>query len=125
MKRIAIIDDDDIFQLTTKAKLKKLGLAEDIQVFNDGEQAFEFLRYAEHEELPDVLLLDINMPIVDGWDFIEMFKTFPDERRNKMKVYMLSSSINPIDIERAKEENEILHYLTKPISDDDLIGLFK
>ena len=97
MRKIAIIDDDSIFQLTTKAKLKKLGLADEIMSFSDGEEAFEFLRFAEPLELPNIIFLDINMPIVDGWDFIELFKTFPDQNRDQMMIFMLSSSINPVD----------------------------
>lgn len=125
MKRIAIVDDDTIFQFTTKVKIEKLELAESIEIYNDGEEIFEFLKDAEEDELPEILLLDINMPIVDGWDFLELYASIPDEVKSKIKIYMLSSSINPVDLEKAENHPHISKYITKPISDTVLQEILK
>jgi two-component system chemotaxis response regulator CheY len=70
LKRIAIIDDDEIFQFTTRVRLEKLENIQEILSFEDGERAYDYLCLGEN--LPDVILLDINMPIVDGWDFFRV-----------------------------------------------------
>lgn len=124
-KRIAIADDDHIFQFTTKVKIEKLKLAADIKICNDGEEVFEYLRNCEEALLPDILLLDINMPIVDGWDFLELFDQLPQTVRERVSIYMLSSSINPVDVEKAQEHPSIVRYLTKPISDSILSEILK
>ena len=124
-KRIAIADDDPIFQFTTKVKIEKLKLAENIRMCNDGEEMFEYLRDCQEELLPDILLLDINMPIVDGWDFLELFDQLPAAVRERVSIYMLSSSINPVDVEKAESHPRIVRSLTKPISDSILSEILK
>lgn len=120
MKKIAIVDDDSIFQFTTKVKIEKLQLAKDISIFNDGEEIFEFLKSCSQEEWPDILLLDINMPLVDGWDFLELYEGLDQAIKDHIKIFMLSSSINPVDLEKAEEHPHIQRYVTKPIKDDIL-----
>lgn len=120
MKRIAIVDDDTIFQFTTKVKIEKLSLAETIDIYNDGEEIYEYLKSASDKELPEILLLDINMPIVDGWDFLELYGGLPSTVTSKISIFMLSSSINPVDLEKAESHPHITKYITKPISDDVL-----
>jgi CheY-like chemotaxis protein len=120
MRRIAIVDDDSIFQFTTKVKIEKLGLADEIQIYNDGEEMYKLLDSSDIAELPSIILLDINMPISDGWDFLEMYDTIGDDKKEKIKIYMLSSSINPVDVEKANAHPRIIKYITKPIRDEVL-----
>jgi CheY-like chemotaxis protein len=123
-KKAAIVDDDDIFQFTTKIKFEKLGLAEDVMIFNDGEEAIQFIQSGNKEDMPEILLLDINMPIVDGWDFLELFEKVPKEKQQRIKILMLSSSINPDDVKRAEANPFVVDYITKPISDADVKKIF-
>ena len=123
-KKVAIVDDDDIFQFTTKIKFEKLGLAEDVMIFSDGEEAIDFILASENSELPEIVLLDINMPIVDGWDFLELFKKVPQEKKDIMEIHMLSSSINPDDVKKAEANVFVVDYITKPISDADVEKIF-
>jgi CheY-like chemotaxis protein len=123
-KKVAIVDDDDIFQFTTKIKLEKLGLAEDVMIFNDGEEAMDFILSSNLDMLPEILLLDINMPIVDGWDFLELFSKVPENKQVRMEIHMLSSSINPDDVKRAEANAFVVDYITKPISDADVKKIF-
>jgi CheY-like chemotaxis protein len=120
MRRIAIVDDDSIFQFTTKVKIEKLGLADEIQIYNDGEEMYKLLDSSDIAELPSIILLDINMPISDGWDFLEMYDTIGDDKKEKIKIYMLSSSINPVDVEKANAHPRIIKSITKPIRDEVL-----
>lgn len=125
INKVAIVDDDNIFQFTTKIKIEKLLLAEEVLVFNDGEEIFNYLKETDVVDLPSIVLLDINMPMVDGWDFLELFKSVDEEKQKGIKIFMLSSSINPVDVEKAKENKFVHDYITKPIRDDDLNKIFK
>jgi CheY-like chemotaxis protein len=124
-KKVAIVDDDEIFQFTTKIKFEKLGLVEDVMIFNDGEEAIQFIQSGNKEDMPEILLLDINMPIVDGWDFLELFEKVPKEKQQMMEILMLSSSINPDDVKRAEANAYVVDYITKPISDADVKKIFR
>jgi CheY-like chemotaxis protein len=124
-KKVAIVDDDDIFQFTTKIKFEKLGLVEDVMIFNDGEEAIQFIQSGDKDDMPEILLLDINMPIVDGWDFLELFEKVPKEKQQMMEILMLSSSINPDDVKRAEANAYVVDYITKPISDADVKKIFR
>lgn len=124
IKKVAIVDDDNIFQFTTKVKFEKLKLAGEVLIFNDGEEAFEFVKNTDIDELPEILLLDINMPIIDGWDFLEMFEGLESDRQNAIEIHMLSSSINPDDVNRAERNKLVKDYITKPINDNDLTKIF-
>ncbi len=124
-KKVAIVYDDAIFQFTTKIKFEKLGLVDDVMIFNDGEEAIQFIQSGNKEDMPEILLLDINMPIVDGWDFLELFEKVPKEKQQMMEILMLSSSINPDDVKRAEANAYVVDYITKPISDADVKKIFR
>jgi CheY-like chemotaxis protein len=123
--KIAIVDDDTIFQFTTKVKIQKLGLASNIQIFNDGEEIMDYLIKVESIECPDIILLDINMPMMDGWDFLEEYEKHLGGSESKIKIYMLSSSINPVDVDKAKSNKLVDDYIIKPIKDEDLFRIFE
>ena len=125
IRKVAIVDDDNIFQFTTKIKIEKLMLAEEVMVFNDGEEIYNYLNETAAADLPNILLLDINMPMVDGWDFLELYKNVEAEKQKGIKIFMLSSSINPVDVEKARDNDFVHDYITKPIREEDLNKIFK
>lgn len=120
IRKVAIVDDDSIFQFTTKVTIQRLKLAETVEFFQDGSEMMEFLRSAKSDEFPEVVLLDINMPVTDGWDFLDLYNEWEEEKQKQIRIYMLSSSINPVDINKAEENKHVLEYVIKPISDDIL-----
>ncbi len=124
INKVAIVDDDNIFQFTTKIKIEKLLLAKEVLVFNDGEEIFNYLKETDLADLPSIILLDINMPLVDGWDFLELYKSVNEEKQKGIEIYMLSSSINPVDVEKAEVNEYVKDYITKPIRDQDLSKIF-
>ncbi len=123
---VCIVDDDDVYQFTVKYEIERTHLVDQIKSFSDGEQAIQFLKQVAHSPalLPDILFLDINMPIMDGWDFLEEFAQLNPSLDKKVIIYMVSSSINQKDIERAKKINEVTDYLIKPVTRDKLTLLF-
>lgn len=123
MKKIKLtylIDDDEIYIFTTKKLIDKVGFSEKIAVFENGKEAIDAIKLTlrNNNELPDVILLDLNMPIMDGWQFLDEFIRIKSEK--KIKIYIVSSSVDPTDIERANTYNMVSNYIVKPISREKL-----
>jgi len=124
---ICIIDDDKIHQFMLTRIINQNKLAEGIITFSDGEEALQYLteNQATKEMIPDVIFLDNNMPIMDGWQFIEEYASIKTEIKKKIVIYMLSSSVDPVDIERASTITEIYDYIVKPIQLEAIEKIFK
>lgn len=129
MKKIdiaCIIDDDPIFVFGTKKIMELANFCESFMVFPNGEEAINNLKpivEAGGPSIPDVILLDLNMPIMDGWQFLDEFTKIPCQK--KIIIYIVTSSINPEDMEKAKRYDRISNYLVKPISVENLKGILE
>jgi len=119
---ICIIDDDDIYQFTVTRALKSQNIAKKIMVFSDGEEALDFFtaNIGDREKIPDVIFLDINMPIMDGWQFLDEYVKLKPRVGKKITIYMVTSSVDPVDIDKAERIGEISDYLIKPIQPNQL-----
>ncbi|MBU2929781.1 response regulator [Winogradskyella psychrotolerans] len=119
---ICIIDDDDIYQFTITKILQSLKLNKKIIAFSDGEEALDFMiaNLYNDDELPDVIFLDINMPIMDGFQFMEEYVKLKPKWNKKITIYMVSSSVDPVDIEKANQISDISDYIIKPIKPNEL-----
>lgn len=119
---ICIIDDDDIYKFTMKKTLELNKFAHKILAFSDGEEAIEFMidNLGNKAELPDIIFLDINMPIMDGFQFMEEYVKIKPRVGKKIIIYMVTSSVDNHDIERAEKISEISDYIIKPITSEDL-----
>ncbi len=125
MKKIdstCIIDDDPIFIYGTKRIMNEVDFCDDILVYNNGQDAIDGLTTMTEEgkTLPSVIFLDLNMPIMNGWEFLEDFVKIPNHNREKVTIYILSSSVDPRDLERIRHYEIISNYILKPISAEDL-----
>lgn len=112
---IAVVDDDSVYQFTASRTLEATHLAHQILQFQNGSEALSFLRSAG-PAIPDIIFLDINMPITDGWAFLEEFHELKARLNKDVKIYMVSSSIDPRDRNRARNYPEVTDYIEKPIS---------
>lgn len=121
--KICIIDDDPIYVFTVRHLLKSVPIFEEVTVYKDGKEAFEGLKAAETkgEAFPDLILLDLNMPVWDGWDFIEEFKKLA--RSEDTMVCVVSSSDHPDDVGRAEQHSLVHDVLLKPLTADVLKAL--
>src|SRR5687767_7132848 len=92
---IALVDDDKIFQLTASKTLKSTAITDHILQFENGEAALNFIRQhsSNPESLSDYIFLDINMPMIDGWMFLEDYDNLKKELSKSISIYMVSSSI--------------------------------
>jgi two-component system, chemotaxis family, chemotaxis protein CheY len=122
---ISLIDDDRIFQQVTKKIIEESSLADCVLQFHDGEEAMHYLVAHRNETdlLPDVIFLDLNMPYMDGWQFLDVFKK--QKFRKKMIIYIISSSISLKDQERARTYSSVTDYMVKPMSRTDFESLVK
>jgi CheY-like chemotaxis protein len=102
--------------------MKEVDFAEDILVYNNGQDAVDGLKgiIKEGGVLPEVIFLDLNMPIMNGWEFLEEYKNCQHEISKKTTIYIISSSVDPRDLERVKHYNQVDTYILKPITPDDL-----
>ncbi len=130
MKKIqstCIIDDDPIFIYGTRRIMKEVDFCDNILVFNNGQDAMEGLKEltTKGEDLPEVLFLDLNMPVMDGWEFLEDFVKIPNLNGKKVIIYIISSSIDPRDLERIRNYKVVNNYILKPLSPQDLENVLK
>jgi len=112
-RNLILVDDDPIFQFGVKHLVKGLKKQVDLQVFDSGEQLLEFLSSPNMDRTPNVLLIDLNMPEMSGWEVLEHLKKI--DLGKKVWIYVCSSSINPTDIRKAMEIEIVSKYVIKPI----------
>jgi len=125
IKTVCVIDDDKIYVYGLKKLISIKQLCPNLIEFANGKEAMDFLVNPENQNaLPDIIFLDINMPVMDGWDFMDHFVKIKSQLGKKITVYMVSSSINDDDINRAKNISDVSDYIVKPVSPAKLIELF-
>lgn len=124
---IVLVDDDDVFVFLTKKIIKEISLINLIKVFDNGLDALNFLKenVDNPESLPEIILLDLSMPIMDGWQFLEEYIMLEPRLGRKITIFVVSSSISPDDLERAKSISAVTDYIIKPITKEKLIDIIK
>lgn len=115
---VMLIDDSEVDNYLNKTLLNNSLFAEKIIIKNSVHKAIDYLMNETHylKDVPDVIFLDIRMPLQDGFSFLEAFTTLPDKIRNTSKVIMLSSSLDESDHKRAEENQYVQQFLQKPLT---------
>jgi len=118
MRKVFIIDDDVIHQRIAQIMIEKHHTYDSISSYTEASKALTFLQenISSPPELPDVILLDLNMPVMDGWDFLEEFKTFESKLAKKINIYIVSSSVDENDKVRAATYSSVKGFVSKPLS---------
>lgn len=122
-----VVDDDRITLFIAKKLIKEaLGIL-DIQTFLKPEEALHYLKndFDFNINEPAILLLDINMPVVSGWDFLNYFNGLNDEIKKAIHIYVVSSSVDPNDKVKALSNRNVVAFVSKPLTKDFLIDTFK
>ena len=125
-KIIWIIDDDVIYQTIINKLIKKSGVFSTHSSFMNGKEAITSLNNIvenNHELIPDIILLDINMPVMDGWEFMDEINRIKSKINKHIIIYIVSSSISLEDRNKSKTFTDIVGYIPKPISVEDLISI--
>ena len=117
-KRIYIIDDDPMYQLVTKKLIEKTSLFDDSKSFVNGSEALSY--FENTGDIPDVILLDIEMPEMDGWDFLNQLLSIEKKFDKEATIYIASSSIAIEDKMKAKNYPCVKDFLSKPMNIEKL-----
>lgn len=111
-----IIDDDKIFIYTIRKMMEHINFCSNFIIFNNGLDALNGLQELSEkkEKLPDLILLDLNMPIMDGWDYLDEIQNHSEIK--EIKTFVVTSSIDPVDLERTKTYDIVTNYVEKPLN---------
>lgn len=125
-KITCIIDDDEIYLFSVKKVIEVNKLSSKVLEFKNGQEALNFFtqHYTNHDMLPDVIFLDINMPIMNGWEFIEEFKKLQPSLSKEIMLYIVSSSVDKTDVDKARSLPAVYDYITKPITASQLKTIY-
>lgn len=125
----AIVDDDQLFRHILKAQISKVLENQQVITFENGNQALNYLDTyidkPEESQIPRVIFLDINMPIMNGWQFLDGFKKLQDRIQEEITIYMITSSVDRRDEQKADSYSEISKFVVKPITSDQLREILK
>ena len=112
---LCIIDDDQLFRFGTKKLFQLKKYCNDFLIFKNGQEAYEYFRVALEKNLalPEVILLDINMPVMNGWQFLDSIVKVKNAKR--LQILIVSSSVDHSDIQKAYNHPLVKEYITKPI----------
>jgi CheY-like chemotaxis protein len=124
---VLLVDDDDATNFYHEIVLEEWGKAKKVYVAVNGKFAIDFLK--EHDsfryERPSLILLDINMPVMDGFEFLEAYRTLDEELKASFVVVMLTTSLHPNDQNRAHDFSELRGYINKPLSTEQLDAILQ
>jgi CheY-like chemotaxis protein len=121
---ILLVDDDPDDNLYHQIIIKKMDIVNTIAVAKNGLEALAFLK-KEQQEPPELIFLDINMPKMNGWEFLEEYKYLDPQQKSKVIIVMLTTSANPDDIKKAKELEDLTGFQTKPLSKETMTALLE
>lgn len=127
LRKVLLVDDDDDANFIQERLIRKSDFAENIDKACNGFEALEYLNkcIATRQPLPEIIFLDLNMPKMNGWDFIERYNQFSETVRSKMSLIILTSSINPDDAERASKITEVIGFKNKFLNGTQLDEILK
>lgn len=119
-KKVMIIDDNEIDIFINQKVLEFNNFASEIINIQAAQNAIDQLKSSKIEDIPNLIFLDLNMPIMDGFRFLYEFSLMPDEVRSKIKIVVLTSSDNSNDKEKVAANADVLTYISKPLTDQKL-----
>lgn len=129
LNSVCIIDDDIIYHFLAKEEIEFTNMVEKIMFFSNGDKAIQFLTATlgniDPAVLPDIIFLDINMPVMDGWEFLEAYAVLKPRLVKNITIYVVSSSTDIRDFDRARAISEVSDYIIKPVSGNQLEKIFK
>lgn len=127
IRKLTIVDDDDAFVFLTKELLSEADMVDNVNVFRNGKEALDFIEThkGNAQELPEILLLDLSMPVMDGWQFLNRFNQLTSELARPIAIYICTSSISPDDVAKARSVRTVSDFLVKPVTHENLFAMVK
>lgn len=130
LEGILLIDDDETNNFLNQRFFKRVGITARVKVISKAQEAFNYLYNITQEDFdaadpeyirPDLILLDVNMPVMDGFEFLDLYQKLNEDFRNEVVLSLLSTSTHPADMKKAKEHG--LEFLTKPLTPEKFFPL--
>ena len=118
-KKIMLVDDDQLNNLINTRIITKFS-DYTVESFTSGREALKYLQTCDAASFPEIIFLDINMPVMDGWDFLVEFEKLQSSLLQACSVIMLTSSIDINDIERSKLYKSVREFMSKPLTLESL-----
>lgn len=115
-----LIDDDQIGNYLTESLLRLEGFSSSIRTFESAESALEALQQPGLREVPEVIFLDLNMPVMNGWQFLDALAPYADELRSRCSIFVLTSSLALADMEKARTYDLVTGLIHKPIDSGEI-----
>ena len=127
IKKVFLIDDDELYIFLLKMIIESTRLVDQIQIFENGQDALEFIQNnVENDEcLPEIIFLDIAMPVLDGWGFLEEYPLLKPHLKKRIELFILSSSVSPHDLERAQKNIFVSDFIIKPMTKQRFISIIE
>jgi len=124
---IMLVDDDEIFTFIIKKIIEESQLSNHIDIFINGLEAINFLEAnaTAAEKLPEVIFLDLSMPVLDGWGFLEEYIELKPKLAKKITLYIISTSVSPLDFEKAKKYSDVTDFIVKPMAKERFVEIIK
>jgi CheY-like chemotaxis protein len=121
---ILLVDDDQINNFINKRIINKLYIADDVKTALNGEEALNFIQEKCNEtgHCPELIFLDINMPVMNGFEFLNEFKNLPISNKEDVKIIVLTTSTNPGDMQKLKDYS-IKGFLNKPLTEKKILDI--
>lgn len=123
-----LVDDDEPTNFLNKMILEDVGCAQTIEVAESGHSALSYLENASEDAnkvSPDLIFLDINMPAMNGWEFLEQYSSLEKQRKANVVIVMLTTSLNPDDRAKASKMPDVSGFETKPLTTEKLQAILK
>ena len=122
---ICLIDDDMIFRYLTQKVITETHLVKDIDAFSNGLDAINFLKSVclNDDKLPDIILLDLFMPVMDGWGFLKEYAKLQPRLSREIPIYIVTSSIDPSDIQKSKAIDLVIDFIVKPMTKETFLHI--
>jgi CheY-like chemotaxis protein len=120
MSKLVLIDDEPIFHKIVQMTIKDSELATQATYSFDGEVVLDYLeeKQSDLQSLPDYIFVDLYMPLFDGWDFLNRFQNIYKSLKKNINIYVVTSSIDPRDIDRSKLYPFVTNFISKPVMKD-------
>ena len=131
INKVLCIDDDQITLVLCDMVIKKAGFAKEVISANNGKEGLAWFsahfskNNTEKQEPPHIIFLDLNMPVMNGWDFLEDYLMKYSDRLPETKVVILSSTVNPEDFSRANRYDIVIDFINKPLTTEGLVDLME
>jgi CheY-like chemotaxis protein len=119
---ILLVDDNSHDNIFHQIIIKKMNITNRIDIVLNGLEALAYLK-RENQVPPELIFLDINMPKMNGWEFLEQYKHLDAKQKSRVVIMILTTSANPDDIQKAKEIKEVTGFETKPLTEEMLRGI--